>query len=176
MFRKLDFISFFFVFFFVSIPFYSPHSHPLYPHSHPDFLRSHLDSLCFHPDSPRSHPNSPRSHPDSTSSHPTPYSVPSFPIPAFTDSQLFASKKDRVSHPRKFQNKNFSVISKYHIFINFLAQKDRIFHPQEIHIKSPLVFVKTKERSCFYQLPALKKSSFYPQKSVISAFPLSKNS
>ena len=142
MFRKLDFISFFFVFFFVSIPFYSPHSHPLYPHSHPDFLRSHLDSLCFHPDSPRSHPNSPRSHPDSTRSHPTPYSVPSFPIPAFTDSQLFASKKDRVSHPRKFQNKNFSVISKYHIFINFLAQKYDIFHLQKIQNNTFLVISK----------------------------------
>ena len=33
--RKLDFINFFFVFFSISIPFYTPHSHPDSPHPHP---------------------------------------------------------------------------------------------------------------------------------------------
>ena len=47
-------------------------------------------------------------------------------------SLTFFSKKDRISHSRKVQNKNFLVINKYHISINFLAQKDRIFHAQKI--------------------------------------------
>ena len=42
--------------------------------------------------------------------------------------QLFGSKKDRISHSQNDQNKNFSVISKYHISINFLAEKYHIFH------------------------------------------------
>ena len=41
--------------------------------------------------------------------------------------QLFSSKKDHIFHLWKVQNKNFSVISKYNLSINFLAQKkDRI--------------------------------------------------
>ena len=36
---------------------------------------------------------------------------------------LLAQKKDRISHSRKDQNKNFSVISKYHVFITFFVQK-----------------------------------------------------
>ena len=32
-------------------------------------------------------------------------------------------KRDRISHLRKVQNKDFSVISKYHLFINFSSPK-----------------------------------------------------
>ena len=39
----------------------------------------------------------------------------------------FWLKKDRISHFRKDQNKNFSVISKYHLSSNFLAQKRPYF-------------------------------------------------
>ena len=46
--RKLCFINFFFVFFSISILFYSSHSHP-------DFLHSYPDSLHSCPDSPHSH-------------------------------------------------------------------------------------------------------------------------
>ena len=42
--------------------------------------------------------------------------------------QLFDSKKDRISHLRKVQKKNFPVISKYHLYIDFLAQKSPYFH------------------------------------------------
>ena len=39
----------------------------------------------------------------------------------------FWLKKDRISHHRKVQNMSFSVISKYHLSINFLAQKRAVF-------------------------------------------------
>ena len=39
----------------------------------------------------------------------------------------FWLKKDRISHHRKVQNKNFSVTSKYHLSINFLTQKKTVF-------------------------------------------------
>ena len=55
----------------------SPHSHPYSSHSHPDSPHSH-------PDSPHSH----HSQADSPHSHHSPHSVPRFPIPAFTDSQI----------------------------------------------------------------------------------------
>ena len=36
---------------------------------------------------------------------------------------FFGWKKDRISHHRKVQNKNFSLVRKYHLCINFLTQK-----------------------------------------------------
>ena len=39
----------------------------------------------------------------------------------------FWLKKARISHSRKDQNKNFSVVSKYHLSSNFLAQKRPYF-------------------------------------------------
>ena len=39
----------------------------------------------------------------------------------------FWLKKDRISHHRNIQNKNFSVISKYHLSIILLAQKRPYF-------------------------------------------------
>ena len=39
----------------------------------------------------------------------------------------FWLKKGRISHHWKVQKKNFSVISKYHLSINFLAQKETVF-------------------------------------------------
>ena len=36
-------------------------------------------------------------------------------------------KNDRISDHRKVQNKTFSVISKYHLSINFLAQEKTVF-------------------------------------------------
>ena len=56
--------------------------------------------------------------------------------------QLFGSKKDRISHSRKDQNKNFLLISKYHISINFLAQEYHIFHLQKIKNENFLVISK----------------------------------
>ena len=41
--------------------------------------------------------------------------------------QLFGWKKDRISHHRKVQNKNFSVARKHHLSINFLTQKKTVF-------------------------------------------------
>ena len=43
--------------------------------------------------------------------------------------QSLGSKKECISHLWKFQNKNFSVISKYHLSISFLAQKNPYFPP-----------------------------------------------
>ena len=43
--------------------------------------------------------------------------------------QLFVSKKDRIFHLWKVQNKNFSVIGKYRISINFFdSRRDRVSH------------------------------------------------
>ena len=39
----------------------------------------------------------------------------------------FWLKKDCISYQQKVQNKNFSVISKYHLSINFLAQNKTVF-------------------------------------------------
>ena len=36
-------------------------------------------------------------------------------------------KKDRISNHQKVQKKNFPVISKHHIFVNFLAQEKTVF-------------------------------------------------
>ena len=105
--RKLDFIKFFFVFFyFYPILF----SHPilcnptLIPRistlisSIPIWFPTFLAFLTFLPHSPHSQPDtphsrldSPRSHPDSQRSNPFLHSVPRFPIPAFTDSLLLIS-------------------------------------------------------------------------------------
>ena len=41
--------------------------------------------------------------------------------------QLLDSKKDRISHDRKIQNKGFSVISKHHLFHQLLCSKKTIF-------------------------------------------------
>ena len=41
--------------------------------------------------------------------------------------QLLDSKKDRISHHRKVQNKNFSIISKYHLSHQVLNSKKTIF-------------------------------------------------
>ena len=62
----------------------------------------------------------------------------------------------------KFNIKTFSVISKNHISINFLAQKKTVFpisklkHYPSRFLKYHATFVNTKERSSFYQLPASK--------------------
>ena len=39
----------------------------------------------------------------------------------------FCLKKDPISHSRKHQNKNFSVVSEYQLSINFLTQKRPCF-------------------------------------------------
>ena len=90
-------------------------------------------------------------------------------------------KKDRISYLRKVKNKNFSVISRYPLHINFLAQKkDRISNLRKVQNENFLIiskledhlsrflkyngsFVNTKETSSFYQLPPLKKISFTPR-------------
>ena len=72
--RKLYKLSFRF------LSFNSPHS--LYFHT--DFSHSQPHSTHSHPNSPQSHSYSLHYHPQSSHS---PYSVPRFPIPAFTDSQ-----------------------------------------------------------------------------------------
>ena len=41
--------------------------------------------------------------------------------------QLFGLRKDHIYHFWNGQNKNFSVISKYHISVNFLAQEKIVF-------------------------------------------------
>ena len=42
--------------------------------------------------------------------------------------QIFGSKEDPTSHLWNVQNKNFSLISKYHLSINFITQKWLYFH------------------------------------------------
>ena len=79
-----------------------------------------------------------------------PHEKPYFPGPGIswkaqkdqvniTFTSTFWLKKDRISHHRKDQNKNFlvaqhkniSVISKYHLSINFLPQKRPHFLPRK---------------------------------------------
>ena len=99
----------------------SPHSYPDSPHSHPHSTNSHPDSphspLSPHPhpysphshlDSPHSHPDSPCSHPDSPRSHHSPYSVPRFSIPAFTDNRECSYM---VSHLASFLSNQCSIVS-----------------------------------------------------------------
>ena len=51
--------------------------------------------------------------------------------------QLLDLKKDRISHHQKVQNKNFSVISKYHLSINFLDEKKTVFPiPEKIKTRT----------------------------------------
>ena len=86
----------------------SPHSHSHSPYFRPDSPRSNLDSLCSNPDSPYFHPDSPRSHPDSPRSHHSPYSVPRFSIPAFTDNRECSYM---VSHLASFLSNQCSIVS-----------------------------------------------------------------
>ena len=55
----------------------------------------------------------------------------------------FWFKKDLISHPRTVQNKNFSVISKYHISINFLAREKTVFFISE-NVKKKNFLVTSK--------------------------------
>ena len=57
-------------------------------------------------------------------------------------SSTFWLKEDRISHHRKVQSKNFSLISKYHLSINFLTQKRPYFHSQKDQNKNFFVFSK----------------------------------
>ena len=61
---------------------------------------------------------------------------------SFTFPSTFCLKKRPCFPSRKFQNKNFSVVSKYYIPVNVLAQKDRIFHPLKIQTMGPLAINK----------------------------------
>ena len=82
----------------------------------------------------------------------------------------FLAQKDRISYLRKVQKRNFSKLQKsssYRIF--FWELKDHLSWFLKYHGS----FVNTKKRSSFYQLATLKKITFYYQKSIISAFPLS---
>ena len=55
----------------------------------------------------------------------------------------FWMKKDRISHHRKVQNKNFSVISKYYLFHQLRDLKnDRIFGHRKVQNKNFLVISK----------------------------------
>ena len=89
----------------------------------------------------------------------------------------FWLNKDRISNLRKVQNKNVWVISinivfyaKENIILPFSWElKDHLSRSLQYHT-SP---VNVNERS-FYQLSALKKISFYSQKSITPMLPLSK--
>ena len=89
-----------FPFIFVPLQGYNSSIPILYEDSHPYSPHSHLSSPYFHPDSPHSH-------------HSPHYSVPRFPIPAFTDSQDFINR-----------NFVFSILATLYrignIFINIL--------------------------------------------------------
>ena len=68
--------------------------------------------------------------------------------------QLPDSKKDHISHHQKVQKKNFSVISKYHLSINFWLKKYRIF--QKFQNKNFLVI--SKHHIPFYRNPFYQRS------------------
>ena len=64
--------------------------------------------------------------------------------------QGFGSKKDRISHLRKVQNKNFSVISKYHLSSTFWLKKDRVSHLRNVQNKNFSVISKYHFSSTFW--------------------------
>ena len=55
-------------------------------------------------------------------------------LPSFH--RLLGSKRDRISHYRKVHNKNISVISKYHLYINFMAQITPFFIPKNFKTRT----------------------------------------
>ena len=65
--------------------------------------------------------------------------------------QLFGTKKDRISHLRTVQNMNFQAISKYHLYINFLAQKKTVFP----------IYEKFKTRTFQYSVNIIFSSTFW---------------
>ena len=70
-----------------------------------------------------------------TTVHEKPY-FPGIPWKALKDqvniifSSIFWLKKDRISHLEKVQNKNFPLISKYHLSINFSSEKTIFSSPE----------------------------------------------
>ena len=55
----------------------------------------------------------------------------------------FWLKKDRIFHHRKVQNKNFSVISKYHLFHQLLdSKRGRVYHHRKVQNKNFSVISK----------------------------------
>ena len=86
--------------------------------------------------------------------------------------QLFGCQKDRISHHRKHQNKNFSVTSKYHLSTNFLTQKKAVFSITENFNTRPfqqsvnIIFQSTlwlKKRPYFQSPKRLKQDLFFNQ-------------
>ena len=83
-------------------------------------------------------------------------------IPSFH--QLLDSKKDRISHHRKVQNKNFSVISKYHLFHQLLdSKKGHISHHRKVQNKDFSVISKYHLSIIFL---AQKNTAFFIPKNV----------
>ena len=77
----------------------------------------------------------------------------------------------KISKQERFNNQlTWNSMLKKISFYRFL----RIERSSFSVLKTSCSFVNTKEISSFYQLSALKKISFYSQKSLISLFPLSK--
>ena len=72
----------------------------------------------------------------------------------------FPSLKSSNKNFSVTQNKNFSVISKYHLSINFLLQKDSIFHPGKVQNKNISVISK-------YHL----STNFLPQNKAVFPIP-----
>ena len=78
----------------------------------------------------------------------------------------FWLKKGNISHLQKVQNKNFSVISKLHLSINFLAQNKTVFLISEKFktintIFSSPFWLKKDRPSILRKVPLLHKISSY---------------
>ena len=71
---------------------------------------------------------------------------------------VFCLKKDRISHHRKVQNKDFSVNSKNHLSINFLSKKKTVFS----------ISKKFKGRNFQQSVNIVFRSTFWLKKDSIS--------
>ena len=60
------------------------------------------------------------------------------------------SKKDRIFYLQKVQNENFSVISKYHLSINFLPKKRPYFSPPKSSKQYHLSISEAKLRNTLF--------------------------
>ena len=137
--KKIGFYERFFVF--ISIPFYSPHSHPYSQHSHPY--------------SPHSHPESPHFHPDSAHSHPIPRFPTLIPLIPFPDSQHRLLQIAHFQQVGGLVTKNISVFCLQLFTLYFKEMSNSI----DIYIKNFLLYYSCSYYSFMYLL--YRKKYYY---------------
>ena len=94
---------------------------PNSPHSHPDSSHSQPDSLHSRPDSPHSHHSS--------------HSVPRFPIPAFTDSQIKSQSFLDFNNFFMYRLKKFFITTKQTLIKDVIKERNMEWLAERIEIR-----------------------------------------